>query len=52
VPRPAGDGRRPGPPSGPQLVTTAIQAVGEIAQIGVTVGGQVLKRAARRLPRP
>jgi hypothetical protein len=33
-------------------VTTAIQAVGEIAQIGATVGGQVLRRAARRIPRP
>ena len=41
-----------GPPSGPELVTTAIQAAGEIAHIGITVGGQVLKRAARRIPRP
>lgn len=41
-----------GPPSGPELVTTAFQAAGEIAHIGITVGGQVLKRAARRIPRP
>jgi hypothetical protein len=52
-PPPQSERRRPpGPPSGSELVTTAIQAVGEIAQIGVTVGGQVLRRAARRLPRP
>jgi hypothetical protein len=41
-----------GPPRGPELVTTAIQAAGEIAHIGITVSGQVLKRAARRIPRP
>jgi hypothetical protein len=41
---------RGGPPSGTALVTTAVQAVGEIAQIGLTVGGQALRRAARRLP--
>jgi hypothetical protein len=28
-----------------------VQAVGEIAQIGLTLGGQALERAARRLPR-
>ena len=40
------------PPSGTELVTTAIQAAGELAQIGLTVGGQVLKRAANRLRKP
>jgi hypothetical protein len=51
-PPPQSERRRPpGPPSGSELVTTAIQAVGEIAQIGVTVGGQALRRAARRIPR-
>jgi hypothetical protein len=40
------------PPTGTQLVTTAIQAAGELAQIGLTVGGQVLKRAVKRLPKP
>jgi hypothetical protein len=40
------------PPKGAELVTTAIQAAGELAQIGFTVGGQVLKRAMDRLPRP
>jgi hypothetical protein len=41
-----------GHPTGTALVTTAIQATGELARIGLTVGGQVLKRAADRLPRP
>jgi hypothetical protein len=33
-------------------VTTAIQAAGELAQIGLTAGGQALKRAVDRIPRP
>jgi hypothetical protein len=41
-----------GAPSGTELVTTAIQATGELARIGLTVGGQMLKRAVDRLPRP
>jgi hypothetical protein len=45
-PRPAS------PPRGAELVTTAVKATGELAQIGFTVGGQVLKRAVKRLPRP
>jgi hypothetical protein len=40
------------PPTGTELVTTAIQAAGELAQIGLTLGGQVLKRAVKRLPKP
>jgi hypothetical protein len=43
--------RRSGPPRGAEIVTTAVQAAGELAQIGATVGGQLLKRAARRIPR-
>jgi hypothetical protein len=46
------DGRPSGPPRGSEIVTTAVQAAGELAQIGATVGGQLLKRAARRIPRP
>jgi hypothetical protein len=42
--------RRDGGPA--EIVTTAVQAAGELAQIGLTVGGQILKRAARRIPRP
>jgi hypothetical protein len=41
-----------GPPKGTEIVTTAIQASGELARIGLTVGGQLLKRAVDRLPRP
>jgi hypothetical protein len=44
--------RRRRPPRGTELVTTTIQAAGELAQIGLTVGGQVLKRAVDRIPRP
>ena len=40
------------PPSGTELVTTAIQASGELAQIGLAVGGQVLRRAVGKLPKP
>ena len=40
------------PPSGTELVTTAIQAAGELAQIGLAVGGSVLKRAVDKLPKP
>jgi len=39
-------------PSGTELVTTVVQAAGELAQIGLTVGGQILRRAAERLPKP
>jgi hypothetical protein len=41
-----------GGPTGTELVTTTIRAAGELAQIGLTVGGQVLKRTIDRFPRP
>ena len=41
-----------GAPKGTELVTTAILATGELAQIGLTVGGKVLKRTISRIPRP
>jgi len=41
-----------GRPSGVELVTTAVQAAGELTQIGLTVGGRLLKRAIDRLPKP
>jgi hypothetical protein len=41
-----------GAPRGTELVTTAIQAAGELAQIGITVGSQILKRTLDRLPKP
>ena len=46
--RPAED-RSPG---GTELVTTVVQAAGELAQVGLTVGGQILKRAVEKLPKP
>src|SRR4051794_140979 len=48
----------PAPPSrrrGPDpfaLVTTTVQAAGEIAQIGATLWGQAMRSAINRLPRP
>jgi hypothetical protein len=42
----------PAPPKGAELVSTAVQATGELAKIGLTLGGQALKRAARRLQKP
>jgi hypothetical protein len=39
-------------PHGAELVTTAVQAAGELAQIGLAAGGRALKSALGRLPRP
>ena len=41
-----------GRPSGVELAATAVKAAGEVAQLGLTIGGQVLKRVADRLPKP
>jgi hypothetical protein len=41
-----------GAPTGTELVTTTIRAAGELAQIGLSVSGQVLKRTIDRIPRP
>jgi hypothetical protein len=41
-----------GVPHGADLVTTAVQAAGELAQIGLAAGGRALKSALGRLPRP
>jgi hypothetical protein len=35
-----------------ELLGTAAQAVGELAQIGLTFGGQALRQALSRLPKP
>jgi hypothetical protein len=37
-------------PSGTDLAGTAVRAAGEVAQLGLTIGGEVLKRVVRRLP--
>jgi hypothetical protein len=39
-------------PHGADLIGTTVQAVGEIAQIGLAAGGRALKSAFQRLPRP
>ena len=48
TPRPDDDGV----PRGAHLVTTAVQAAGELAHIGLAAGGRALKSALGRLPRP
>jgi hypothetical protein len=39
-------------PSGAELATTVFKAAGEVAHLGLAIGGHVLKRAVGRLPRP
>jgi hypothetical protein len=39
-------------PQGVELVETAVQAAGELAQIGFTLGARALRGALSRLPRP
>jgi hypothetical protein len=41
-----------GAPRGTELVTTTIRAAGELAQVGLVVGGRLVKRTIDRLPRP
>lgn len=45
-------GEAPPSPSGTELVSTVVQAAGELGKIGLTVGGQVLRRAVSKLPKP
>jgi hypothetical protein len=40
------------PEGGGDLLGTAVQALGELAQIGLAYGGQAVKQALSRLPRP
>lgn len=48
---PPADTRERAPGSGVELVGTAIQAAGELVQIGAAIGGQALKSALGRLGR-
>jgi hypothetical protein len=34
------------------MLASAVQAAGELAQIGLTLGEQLLRAATRRIPRP
>jgi hypothetical protein len=46
-------GQRPAQsPEGIELVGTAIQAAGELAQLGLTLGTKALRGAFARIPRP
>jgi hypothetical protein len=44
--------RRPAPPSGPQIITTVVQAAGELVEIGLSASARTVRDALSRLPRP
>jgi hypothetical protein len=44
--------RRVEPPTGADVLQSAVRAAGEIAQVGVTIGRETVKGVLRRLPRP
>lgn len=44
--------RKPAPAAAPELVGTAVQAVGELAEIGLTLTARAIRNAAARLPKP
>ncbi len=50
--RPPPPRRPPSPPGGTDLVGTAVQAAGELAQLGLTLGTRALRDAVKRIPRP
>ena len=44
--------RRVEPPTGADVLQSAVRAAGELAQVGVTIGRETVKGVLRRLPRP
>ena len=40
------------PPSSREILVSAVQAAGEVAQIGLTIGERLLRAATSRLPKP
>ena len=50
--KPPPPNRPPSPPSGTDLVGTAVQAAGELAQLGLTLGTRALRDVVKRVPRP
>jgi hypothetical protein len=50
--RPPPSNRPPSPPTGTDIVGTAVQAAGELAQLGLTLGTRALRDAVKRIPRP
>jgi hypothetical protein len=49
---PVSDSRPVEPPTGAEILASAVQAAGEVAQIGLTLGERLLRAAASRLPKP
>ena len=41
-----------GRPSGTELVTGAVKAAGQVAQLGLAISGRLVKKAVERLPKP
>jgi hypothetical protein len=50
----SGTGRKacPGGPGAAELLTTAVQAAAELAEIGLMAGARALRMVVSRLPRP
>jgi len=44
--------RKPLPPTGSEILATAVQATAELAEIGLTVSARALRNAASRLRKP
>jgi hypothetical protein len=44
--------RKPAPAAAPEIVGTAVQAIGELAEIGLTLTARALRNAVSRLPKP
>jgi hypothetical protein len=44
--------RKPAPTAAPEIVGTAVQAVGELAEIGLALTARALRNAVSRLPKP
>ncbi|HTX46583.1 MAG TPA: hypothetical protein VMD48_09905 [Solirubrobacteraceae bacterium] len=44
--------RRSRPPSGGEILGTAVQAAAELAEVGLTASARALRNALSRLPRP
>jgi hypothetical protein len=49
---PAPHGRKPPPPTRTDILTTAVQAAAELAEIGLSASARALRGALSRLPRP
>ncbi|MFN8130273.1 MAG: hypothetical protein U0R70_01850 [Solirubrobacteraceae bacterium] len=42
----------PPPAAGTELLGTALQAAGELAQLGISIGTRIVRDAAARIPKP